>query len=218
MEAGEPDALDFYGGGLLTARWRQGRVMEILETLRQMVDDNPQLPAYRSALAGLLGDEGHLAEAAEMLSAAMEEGLDTRVNSAWSVSVSPWVLTAWAVRDVDAAARLYEMLAPWAGQVAAARTGAQRLIDMDLAALATLLGRHDDAEGHFADAERINTAFGAHGWNADNDVRHAVQQIAKGDRGAARAIAERARDRARATGYGLVERQAEAVLAELGSA
>lgn len=213
-DAGEPDAFDFYGGGVMAARWRQGRSTEILELLRQAVIDNPELP-YRTLLAGMLADEGELVEAAELLALGASSNFDHRINSAWVIGVAPWALTASWVGNTASAAVLYELLRPWAGQVTAARTSSLRLIDSYLALLALTLGDYDQAESHFADARRITEAFGAHGWTAEDDLGRAWLQEAKGDVAAARQFAERAIEGAQTAGFALVERHASHFLASL---
>ncbi|MEM7141324.1 MAG: AAA family ATPase [Actinomycetota bacterium] len=214
-EAGEPDAFDFYAAGLMTVRWRQGRGMEVMDLLRQGVVDNPEVTAYRSALAGILADEGHLAEPSEMLADEARSGFISRINSGWSSAIGSWAHGAAEAGDASSAAVLYELLAPWAGQIATARTSSQRLIDSYLGGFAIVLGRYEDAEMHFAAAERITEEFGAHGLTAEDDVRRARLQQAKGDDAAARQFAERALEGAQATGYALVERHARELLENL---
>jgi class 3 adenylate cyclase len=215
-EAGEPDAFDFYAAALMTARWRQGRGMEVMDLLRQAADDNPEVPAYRASVAGMLADEGHFTEAAEILAEGARAGFDARVNTSWAVTVGPWAITAGWVGDVASAAVIYELLAPWVGQIAATRTHSHRVVDSYLGPLATVLGNHEQAEMHFAEAERITEAFGAHAWTAEDHIGRSRLEIAKGDTAAARHFAQRALEDAQSGGYGLVERQARELLETLG--
>jgi len=217
-DADEPDAFDFYAAGMMLARWRQGRAMEVMDLIRQAADDNPEVPAYRSGVAGLLAEEGHLAEAKEILAEGALTGFDARVNTGWSASLAPWATTAALVGDVASAAALYELLAPWQGQIVANRTNSHSVIDSYLGRLATALAKHEEAELHFANAERITEAFGAHGWAAEDDVSRARLQQAKGDVPAARRFAERAVEGAQTTGYALVERNAKELLETLDGA
>jgi tetratricopeptide (TPR) repeat protein len=211
----EPDAFDFYAAQLMTARWRQGRGMEVMDLLRQAAADNPELPAYRASLAGMLGDEGNLPEAAALLSDGLAEGFECRINTSWSVTIGPWAITADFVGDADAAAVLYDLLVPWAGQLADTRSHSHHVVDSYLGLLAQLMGNHEQANLHFAEAARLTEAFGAHGWTAEDDLRRSRLHLAQGDTDAARSLAERALAGAEQTGYGLVERHALEFLATL---
>jgi class 3 adenylate cyclase/tetratricopeptide (TPR) repeat protein len=214
--AGEPDAFDFYAAAVMGIRWRQGRSLEIVDLLRQAAEDNPEVPAYRSGLAGLLAEEGQITEAGEMLADQATTGFDSRVNSQWAQTVGTWARVATLVGDAESAAALYELISPWCGQLASTRASAQLLMDSYAAQIAISLGNYDQAEAHLADAERITTALGAHGWAADIDLDRAELQRAKGDEDAARAFAERAIEGAQASGYGGVERLARQFLEALG--
>jgi len=215
-DAGEPDAFDFYAGGLMLARWRQGRGMEVMDLLRQAADDNPEVPAYRSGLAGMLADEGQLAEAGEILAEGARTGFEVRVNTSWATTIVPWARAAALVGDVASAAVLYDLLAPWEGHIVSNRINSHSVIDSSLGLLATVLGHHDVAELHYENAGRITEAFGAPGWTADDDIGRARLQQAKGDVPAARRYAERALEGSQTTGYALVAGHARDLLEALG--
>lgn len=214
-EAGEPDAFDYFAAALMTARFWQGRGMEVMDLLRQAVDDHPQLPAYSAGLAAGLAEEGYLDEARDILAEAHRNGFEVRVNTLWSVTVGPWALAAALVADPVYAAPLYEALIPWSGQIAATRTHCHFFVDTYLGSLALALGNHEQAETHLLDAERITEAFGAQGFTSWNDVWRARYAQSQGDTIGTRRLAERARDGAHEAGYGFAERIACALLETL---
>jgi ATP/maltotriose-dependent transcriptional regulator MalT len=214
-EAGEPDAFDYFAAALMMTRFMQGRGMEVMDLLRQAVDDHPQLTAYSASLAAGLAEEGYLDESSEILAAAQRNGFEVRINTAWSVTAGPWALAAALVADPVYAAPLYEALAPFSGQIAATRTHAHYAVDIYLGPLAMVLGNHEQAEAHLSEADRVAKAFGAHGYASRNDVLRARYVQSQGDIGGARRLAEQARDGAHEAGYGLTERFARELLETL---
>jgi ATP/maltotriose-dependent transcriptional regulator MalT len=131
-----------------------------------------------------------------------------------------WAEVAHFLGDVTAARRLYDLLAPWAGQFGTNRVYTNFTVDGQLGALATLLGELDRAEEHFVDAERMATARGARFVAAFDDLNRARLQRARGgDAGRQQAehYATRSLERAREGGYGNVEQRATAFLADLAA-
>ena len=68
QEAGQPDALLFYGAHMFLLRTFQGRGEEIIALLEQSVQANPAVPALRAGLASSLCWLDRRAEAAVILS------------------------------------------------------------------------------------------------------------------------------------------------------
>src|SRR5205823_194700 len=79
----------------------------------------------------------------------------------WLVGTSMWAQVAARVGALDAAASLFDQLAPWAGQVPSAVVVAMEPIDHCLGELAALLGRVAEADAHFAAAEATARRLGA---------------------------------------------------------
>ena len=89
-----------------------------------------------------------------------------------------------------------------------------------LGQLATFLGRYDEAPGFFAQARAIFERFDAPYYATATDFEEAIflsQRGADGDRDRARERATAVRDVARERGFGMLERRADALLAELVS-
>ena len=104
--------------------------------------------------------EGDHDAARELLQAATAEGFEVRVNGTWALAMLYWGATAGMVGDAEAAEPLYDLLAPWSGQMGCSQSIMCFTFDGILAPLAAVLGRPDDAEAHFAIAERLTDAGG----------------------------------------------------------
>jgi ATP/maltotriose-dependent transcriptional regulator MalT len=152
------------------------------------------------------------------------DGFDFQVNNNWTSAVVGFALVAGYVggaEHTEQAQTLYDLLAPWPGQIGCNRGQSMGTTDGALARLAALLGRHDDAEAHFAAAEEMTTALDAKFFAAQDDLARAELHRARGDetdRAKAEWYATRALENARENDYASVERRASAFLDELTSA
>ena len=117
--------------------------------------------------------------------------------------------------DPVGGAVLYDMLLPYSGRLGFAHGTPARPVDHWLGRLATLLGRHDEAERHFGVAvelcERLRSPFYlARALLGSADL--CVARAAPGDLERARTFAERARAVAREFGLAALEVRADAML------
>ncbi len=161
------DAATVLGTQLMTIRWEQGRLSELVELLKEAVRQNPALPAFRSALALALVDAGQREEAAELLATSLAEGFpEIKEDSAAMVAIAAWSEVVQAVGNTEAAGTLYEIAQPFVGQVS--WSGLQTFGPVALAAgrLALTLGRRDEALALLGDAERVAEAMGAPAFGA----------------------------------------------------
>jgi ATP/maltotriose-dependent transcriptional regulator MalT len=88
-----------------------------------------------------------------------------------------------------------------------------------LGALASVLGRYDEADAYFAQAVVMSDRMGAKYFAAATDLRWGrmfAERGAPGDTEKARHLLTKAHAAAKAHGYGAVERRAAAVLEGLG--
>jgi tetratricopeptide (TPR) repeat protein len=126
----------------------------ILPVLKQMAEDNPQHPVMRTSLAWLYRELGMAEEAAEIVRGFAADGFAGLARDAnWLMSI--WTLSEAAafVRDLDAAAQLYDLLLPFADRwIVASVSICFGPAATPLGFLAGVLGRYDDAEAHFARA------------------------------------------------------------------
>ena len=115
--AGEPDAALFLGGQMFTVRQQQGRSGELVEQMVQSAGDPRSLPASRAAAATALIDAGREAEAREL--ALAEDFQSLPWDQVWSGAVLWWAEVCSRLDLGGRAQELYELLAPFSGQLAA---------------------------------------------------------------------------------------------------
>ena len=116
--AGDIDAQFWYGAQLMTIRWFQGRLVELLPMLHAMVN-SPTLSVLddscRAALAvaaAMDGDERTAAGALAALCGGDLAGLPR--SSTWLATMNGIVQAAHLLDDADTALRAYELLSPFA--------------------------------------------------------------------------------------------------------
>jgi eukaryotic-like serine/threonine-protein kinase len=107
-------ALRYYEIQLLAIRREQGRIGELESAARQLVAANPQLPAWRAALATLLCEAGGHDEARyefELLAADGFVGIPQ--DGDWMIAIALLADSCTELGDAERAARLYEVLLPY---------------------------------------------------------------------------------------------------------
>jgi DNA-binding SARP family transcriptional activator len=155
---------------------------------------------HRAVLAYVCARVGHASEAAAIVAELTDHDLsDWHVDEEWLFGVCILAEACATLGDTGAGARLYEVLTPYASLNAiAVPEAALDSTSRALGILATLLGRLDDAAGHFEEALDMNQRMGAVPWLAH--TRHAYADML-GVRGGAgdRTRAEELRSQALAT-------------------
>jgi tetratricopeptide (TPR) repeat protein len=219
IDSGEPDALDYFGAALMTTRWYQGRIFELIEQVDQAVADNPSISTYRAIPAYSYAEAGDFDRANELLAAMVADGFETvMVNNLWSTTLSLWSMTVARLGNSDVAAVLYELLSPSSGQIAHNRSLTPFAIDSALAQLATVLGDYEQAHRHFDIAHSLLEPFGANYAIVTDLLGRARLHVAVGgddDRSQAIDLAARAMALAQQHGYAAVERLATELQASL---
>ncbi|MEV7321943.1 hypothetical protein [Streptomyces sp. NPDC093970] len=185
--AGDVDATVWLDGQLLTIRWYQGRVAELLPLLRDLVRSPKLSPVDNHGLAALAvaaavaGDRRTAVGALATLCGRDLSGLPR--SSSWLVTMNGVVQAAHLLADVETSARAYDLLKPFAhlpmaGSLAVTCFGSVQHA-LGVASLTT--GDVDRAVEHLRTAVRHNLAL-AH-WPAVMASRQLL----------ARALAGRAR-------------------------
>jgi len=177
--AREPDAVMLFGADLSHVRAFQGRLGELVEPIVQLVGEQDSLPAWRAAAAFALIESGRADEARELARA--EDFQSIPWDDTWSTAMFFWANVCSRLRALDRAGELYELLAPFSGQLASAGGGdVFGSIAWALGALATTLERYDQAEDHFAAAAEIEERLGAPFFLARTHAGWARALIARG--------------------------------------
>jgi hypothetical protein len=210
--AGDVDWEWWTGAQVVTIRWYQGRLAELLPSLRDRAHspvlstvDNSSVAALAVA-AALNGDRRLAASSLAVLCGHDLASLPR--SSSWLVTMSGIVEAAYLLEDGDIAARAYELLRPYAhlpmvGGLGITCFGSAHQA-LGIAALTS--DRLDEAIGHFRAAVQHNLAL-AH-WPAVIASRQRLAQVCalrggSGDAEAARRQLDAARSEATALGLPL---------------
>ncbi len=175
--AGDIDSESWAGGQLLTIRWYQGRLTELLPILKDSVDSRTLSPvdnslrATLSVAAALDGDR--LTAESRLASLCGSDLADLpRESSSWLVTLNGVVEAAYLLHQADVAARAYELLSPYAHLPMVAGPGVTCLgsTHQALGVAALTMGEIDQAVDHLQAAVRANVALGH--WPAVVSSRH----------------------------------------------
>ena len=161
MEAGQADAVGAFGMQLLTLRWMQGRLGEMVPLLEQTLEEMSGVAAVRAGLAMGLAEGGRLEEARHLLDEEAAKDFERGIGSGWLTGHAMWALVACATDHVEAGQVLFDRLAPWHDQFISSHLTAYGPVAHPLGALARLLGHDDEAAECFAEAQVINARMRA---------------------------------------------------------
>jgi hypothetical protein len=163
---GDADAAAFHAAHLITIRWYQGRLAELLPMLAAQVHspdlkgvDNSLFAAFATA-AALAGDR--LAAAGAIATLCGRDLADLPRSSSWLPTMYGIAEAAHLIGDAETSARVYELVSPYAHLPVVASFGAMCLGSAEhvLGVAALTTGELDRAAGHFDAAIRANLALG----------------------------------------------------------
>lgn len=162
---------------LFVLRREQGRLAELEEDLRRAPVTHPGYRSLRCTLLIMLCDLGRLDQARALFDQlAAGEFAAFPKDSEWLSALTLLAEAADALGDRDRALTLYQQLAPYAELVAlTASEVSLGPVSRPLGILASLVGRHDDAAGHFEDAIARTQRMGARPWLAH--AQHAYARL-----------------------------------------
>jgi class 3 adenylate cyclase len=213
QEAGQPDALLFYGIQMFYLRVFQGRGEEIIAMHEQSVEANPAIPALRALLASTLCWLGRREDAATILTrAASDRFADVRPAPDELTALVLYADAAAQTGDREVAAILYDLIQPWADQVdwnTLFGAGHTRLY---LGLLASVLPEHGQSDEHLQFACEFHEANDMPLWTARGHLGWAEALAERGDTDGAREHATRALELSREHGYGAFEPRATALV------
>jgi class 3 adenylate cyclase len=207
--SGQPDAATVFAAELFNARYGQGRTGELAEQLARRARRPNSVSISRAFAALALIESGREDEAREL--AIAEDFQSVLWDWTWLLTIFLWADVCSRLGLDGRADELYELLAPFAGVLAVSGTLVAGSVAWALGALATTLGRHEQAEGHFAAAAEIEESFGAPLFLARTHVGWARALIARGrveDLKRAQHMLDQAEEVAELLGGGLVTREA----------
>lgn len=217
--SGQPDADLFFRSQIMVATWQRGGLAGLVPLIEQAAAEHPGLPVLEAVLTAALAMAGDDERARARLDGRAEAGFDLPMDLTWTLAMVTYAEAAIDCRHLDAAAVLFELLAPWADRLAHINTSTTGPVALVLGGLADVLGRPDEAVGHYAASAALCRRMGARFFAAHTDGRWGDMLIRRGrpgDRVQAAELLARAREAAVAAGYGGVAARAEASLARLG--
>jgi len=210
MATGQPDALAIYGGQMVDLRWHQGRDVELVELIEQMVEATPEIDSFQAALARIYADIGRTDDARTLLAAGAADRFAHPFDPLATTTIALWCETAIQLADTAAATVLTERLHSFADQVICSGVNIFGSLDHYRGALSAVLGAHDDAERLLTIGLATHEALGAPFFEARSCLELARMHQARGGAGdadAAERFARRALELACRFGYGGVERR-----------
>jgi len=154
----------------LAVRLEQGRLGEVEDSLRALVEVHPQID-WLVTLGLVHVEEGRVDDARAVIELAGAG--PRRRDLTWMPLKMLMVWVVAGVRDVERAASLYEELLPYAGRNSVDGAGTCGPVDLGLGQLATVLERWDDATRHFEASRELCLAWGAPMWAARTALEHA---------------------------------------------
>ncbi|HEY0517426.1 MAG TPA: AAA family ATPase [Solirubrobacteraceae bacterium] len=218
--SGAPDAAGAFGGQLSRVRYFQGRYGDLAEQILERAGEPDSLAGWRAAAALSLLESGRADEARELVLAADFQSI--RSDETWFIAVLLWAEMCSRLHVLDRAGELYELLAPFSGQLGAGGSIVSGSIDSALATLAASLARYEQAEVHFNAASELEERLGAPLFHAHTQLDWARALVARGgadDLHRAQAMLDQAEETARQLGAeGIVRQVAECRLAAPGLA
>ena len=161
LQIGATDAFAIYAGQFFVLRTFAGRHEELFPLVEQAARDSPTVLPFTLAYGIICTAVGHDHAAREILREGMESGFaELAVDNFWMTSVIAYAIIAIELDDRDAAAQLLTIIEPHAREISFNGATSQGPVGAYAGKLASLLGRHDEAEAHLKAALATATAFG----------------------------------------------------------
>jgi class 3 adenylate cyclase len=216
----QPDGQTVHAAQQFFVRYEQGRLEELLPSFLEMASD-PEftVPTADAITAFILcelerPDEGR--QYYERLATSRFAGI--RFDHLWLTCLALCAEVAVRLEDIESAAGLSDLLAPYSDQVAQIHGWQLNCVTHYLGLLATSLGRFDEAEAHFQATAERQLRIGTPVWLAHTRLEWArmlLTRRAPGDVEQAEKLLGQALATARELGLANVERRTVALMGNL---
>jgi class 3 adenylate cyclase len=216
-DCGQPDAAIIFGAQLMIISGQRGTMSDLAPLIEDMATKTPDISQwlFGSLLAKAHVEGGRTEDALRILEKFAAAGFDLPLDQTWLTGMVDFADAAIECRDQEYAGPLFERLAPWASQLPATGGSALGPVSHYLGGLATVLGRHDEADGYFTQSAAMCDRMGAKFFAARTDLlwgRLLAARKAPGDTERSLELLVRAHAVAKANGYGTVEKRSAAAL------
>jgi tetratricopeptide (TPR) repeat protein len=164
---GDPNAHQAYTLQMIALRRDRGGLEAVEDDVRTHVQRYPTIPGWRCVLAYVLGELGKRDEAGQQLADLSDRSFAVIPRDGlWLAAIAHLAEVAAGLGEVEPAAGLYGLLAPFATRNVVVGWSSTCLgsAARPLALLATVLERGDEARGHFEHALSMNERMGATPW------------------------------------------------------
>jgi tetratricopeptide (TPR) repeat protein len=183
--AGQPDADLFLSVQRLQLAFERGTLRRWDRPLRIALARDPEswwfLRSWQALCALERGDRDGAQAFLDELAA--HDFTDLAFEPTWLHIVANCGTVAAELGDTARVARVADLMAPYAGQMVTLSSLAYcGAVDHYLGVLAAALGRHDEADGHFASAAAIHQHIGAPAWLARTRLAWARSLFSRGGR------------------------------------
>jgi class 3 adenylate cyclase/tetratricopeptide (TPR) repeat protein len=218
-DSGQPDASTIFGTQFVMVSWQRGTMGELVPLIEQVAADNPGHHAIAAGLAMAHAEGDRFDDARQLLAEFAASDFALPLDGLWLMGMAFYAEAAIECRDPDYAVPLLDRLVPWADQWATFGATTSGPIAHYLGGLATVLGRHDEADAYLAQSAASSHRAGAKFFAARTDLlwgRMLAERQAPYDSERARVLLTKAHAAAETNGYGSVERRAAAALQGLG--
>jgi len=161
LQVADPDAMSVYAGQIFVCRSFAGRYDELVPLLETANRETPGVRPFELAHAITLVATGHVDRPRELLrAAAVSDFADVPHDYLWMTTIIGYAVLAIELQETAAAGPLFDLLEPFADQVAFTGATSQGHIGAYVGKLASLLGRHDVADEHLARSLGVARSFG----------------------------------------------------------
>jgi tetratricopeptide (TPR) repeat protein len=160
----EPDALVCYAAQRTSIAFESGRLPEMIPALEQAAEANPGVPGFRATLALALIEALRMDEAREILEREAGGIAEMPRDVAWLTVTCIYAYVSVRLECVPALGTLYDLLEPWAEQIAFPAFGVWGPVAFYLGSLALALEEFDQAERHLTYAGLAASRAGAPIW------------------------------------------------------
>lgn len=179
-----PNAFLLFTVQLFALRREQGRVQELEDASRGLVERFPAIPGLRTGLAFLYSEIGREKEAREEFEhVAAQDFTDIVRDQGWLGSMTNLAQVAFFLHDKKRASTLYNMLLPYAERnvIVGSANDCFGAVARYLGLLAATLERWDEATHHFEKAIALNRRVGARLFTAHTQCDYAALLITQGN-------------------------------------